>query len=146
MTEKIAIAIAFLIIVILGFAIVFLKKEDDFEILPMITDTVTENVTSLTTAKPKTTTKNAISKTTTAKITTTSKTIYSIDLNTATYEDFLQLGITSELALACIELRGKIYYFSNVLELLYADGMTNEIYRRIKDYCYVGSISENFCS
>lgn len=73
----------------------------------------------------------------TISTTTVINAIYRIDINEADYNDFLQLGISENLATACIELRGKISYFSNTLELLYAEGMTKEIYNEISDYVYV---------
>ena len=58
-----------------------------------------------------------------------------IDVNTATAEDFAYFPTVSpELAENIIQLRYDINGFSNILELLYADGMTDEIYLSIDEY------------
>lgn len=64
-------------------------------------------------------------------------TIYRVNLNTADFYDLKQLGISDELAENILALRIKITYFSNPLELLYADGMTYDIYNSISGYVYV---------
>jgi DNA uptake protein ComE-like DNA-binding protein len=128
MTQKILTAVLFVAVLILSICIVVIRNDNAPEIIPVISE---ESEVSDKVKTSKTT------KTVTKKTTTTLPEIYHIELNTADYEDFLQLGLTPELAASCIELREKISYFSNVLELLYADGMTTPIYRRIDDYCYV---------
>lgn len=58
-----------------------------------------------------------------------------LDVNEASAEDFDYLpGIDRELAENIVELRQKIGGFTNKLELLYADGMTDELYISIMDY------------
>jgi DNA uptake protein ComE-like DNA-binding protein len=171
MKQKVLIAFLFCIIVVLGLSIVLIKNEDTPQVIPVLPSTVTEVTTLTTSAdkqtvtkatkttvsktKKETTTKTKTPKTTVIKttvatstssttvtvteITTTEKNI--IELNTATYEDFLTLGITPELAESCIDLReNKIFFFTNVLELLYADGMTKSIFLSIQDYCYVDPV------
>ena len=48
--------------------------------------------------------------------------------------------IDAELAENIITLRTSIDYFSNVLELLYAEGMNKDLYNQICDYFYVENI------
>jgi hypothetical protein len=128
MSQKIITVALFIVVLVLSIGIVILRNENDPEIIPVIyEESSSETLTTSTSDSPK------ISR----KVTTAIPQIYHIELNTADYKDFLQLGLTPELAVSCVELRGKISYFSNVLELLYADGMTTEIYREIDDYCYV---------
>lgn len=58
-----------------------------------------------------------------------------IDVNTASAEDFAYFpAVSQELAENIVELRYEINGFSNILELLYADGMTDEIYLSIDEY------------
>ncbi len=58
-----------------------------------------------------------------------------IDVNTATAEDFAYFPeVSPELAENIIQLRYDINGFSNILELLYAEGMTDEIYLSIEEY------------
>ncbi|MBO5227271.1 MAG: helix-hairpin-helix domain-containing protein [Ruminococcus sp.] len=58
-----------------------------------------------------------------------------VDLNTVTEEELARFPMVSpELAKEIIELRYKICGFTNILELLYVDGMTPEIYLSIEEY------------
>ncbi|MBQ8725244.1 MAG: helix-hairpin-helix domain-containing protein [Oscillospiraceae bacterium] len=58
-----------------------------------------------------------------------------IDVNTATAEDFAYFPTVSpELAENIIQLRYDINGFENIFELLYAEGMTDEIYLSIDEY------------
>lgn len=58
-----------------------------------------------------------------------------IDVNTATAEDFGRLpGVSPELALGIIGFRAKLGGFDSVYELLYMDGITDEIYISIQEY------------
>ncbi len=58
-----------------------------------------------------------------------------LDVNEADVDGFDALpGVDRELAENIVELRRKIGGFANQLELLYADGMTREIYISIMDY------------
>lgn len=58
-----------------------------------------------------------------------------LDVNEADADDFESLpGVDRELAENIVETRRKMGGFSNILELLYADGMTDEIYISIMDY------------
>lgn len=61
-----------------------------------------------------------------------------LDINTATAVDFQQLpGVTPAIAENIVQLRTLIQYFQNVYELLYANGMTDELFLSIRDYLYV---------
>lgn len=58
-----------------------------------------------------------------------------LDINTATAEDFDYLpGVDLALGEKIVELRQKIGGYRNVLELLYVEGMTDDLYRSIDDY------------
>ena len=58
-----------------------------------------------------------------------------IDVNDATAEDFDKLpGVDLELGENIVELRTRIKGFSNIRELLYAEGMTREIFIGIMDF------------
>ncbi len=62
-------------------------------------------------------------------------------LNTATAEDLLALpNCTEELADNIIILREQIHGFSNILEVLYAEGMTDELFISWKPYLTVENI------
>ncbi len=64
-----------------------------------------------------------------------------LDINTATAADFQQLpGVTPEIAENIVQLRTLIQYFQNVYELLYANGMTDELFLSIRDYLYVNTM------
>lgn len=61
----------------------------------------------------------------------------SYDLNIVTAEELMNVpGIDSETAEKIIELRTSIHYFSNVRELLYVEGMTEEKLVSIMPYLY----------
>ena len=61
-----------------------------------------------------------------------------LDINIATAEDFQKLpNVTPEQAEAIVRLRTQIQYFQNIYELLYADGMTDQLFLLIRDYLYV---------
>lgn len=61
-----------------------------------------------------------------------------LDINIATAEDFQKLpNVTQEQAEAIVRLRTQIQYFQNIYELLYADGMTDQLFLSIRDYLYV---------
>ncbi len=63
------------------------------------------------------------------------------NLNTVTADELMKIpGIDAELAENIIMLRTSIDYFSNVLELLYAEGMNKDLYNQICDYFYVENI------
>ncbi len=58
-----------------------------------------------------------------------------IDINTATAEDFEYLpGVSQELAQEIIEFRAEIGGFESVYELLYIDGINDEMYIAIEEY------------
>lgn len=64
-----------------------------------------------------------------------------LDINTATAADFQKLpGITPAIAENIIQLRTLIQYFQNVYELLYANGMTDELFLSIRNYLYVNTV------
>ncbi len=64
--------------------------------------------------------------------------IYSVNVNTATKADFMQLpGIDETLADNIIFLRDQIGYFATIEELSLADGMTNSKLSAIWNYIYV---------
>lgn len=75
--------------------------------------------------------------TTTETSATTTEEIYRVNLNTASLSDLTQLPISEETAESIIALRNQIGSFSDTRELLLADGMTNAIYNKIKQYVYV---------
>jgi hypothetical protein len=62
-----------------------------------------------------------------------------INLNTATYKDFAQLpGVDEVMANSMLEVRQKIGgKFSHPYELLYADGMTEELLSSLMEYIYI---------
>lgn len=67
-----------------------------------------------------------------------SESIPRLDINIATAEDFQKLpNVTPEQAEAIVRLRTQIQYFQNIYELLYADGMTDQLFLLIRDYLYV---------
>lgn len=58
-----------------------------------------------------------------------------VNLNTATYEQLLCLPeCTPELAKNVLRLREAIHVFQNILEVLYTDGMTDELYLQWEPY------------
>ncbi len=60
------------------------------------------------------------------------------DLNTVTSQELICIPeIDTELANNIIELRTSIKYFSNVYELLYVEGMSDEKFIKVRDYFYV---------
>lgn len=64
-----------------------------------------------------------------------------LDINTATAADFQQLpGVTPTIAENIVQLRTVIQYFQNVYELLYANGMTDELFLSIRNYLYVNAM------
>lgn len=61
-----------------------------------------------------------------------------IELNSASAEDFEKLpGIDMEMAEKIVDFREKIWYFSHPYELLYIDGMSEELLSSIIDYLYI---------
>ena len=61
-----------------------------------------------------------------------------IELNSASAEDFERLpGINREMAEKMVDFREKIWYFSHPYELLYIDGMSEELLSSIIDYLYI---------
>lgn len=76
---------------------------------------------------------------TTASEAVAAERVTEVDINSATAEEISQaLLIEPELAEEIVALREKIHYFSSVQELYLCDGMTNEIYRTIKDFVIIG--------
>lgn len=67
----------------------------------------------------------------------TYKEIQKINLNEATYEELMNLPISSEIAENILETRDKIEYFSSKTELYIVEGVTIEIYNKISPYVYV---------
>lgn len=58
-----------------------------------------------------------------------------INVNTATAEEFAYMpGVDIELGRKIVALRNEIGGYKNILELLYVEGMTVELYRSIDDY------------
>jgi len=58
-----------------------------------------------------------------------------VNVNTASAEEFAYLpGVDMELASKIIALRDEIGGYKNILELLYVEGMTVELYRSIDEY------------
>lgn len=74
---------------------------------------------------------------TTVTTTSTYKDIQKINLNEATYEELMNLPISSEIAENILETRDKIEYFSSKTELYIVEGVTVEIYNKISPYVYV---------
>ncbi len=66
-----------------------------------------------------------------------------INLNATSKEELMLLpGCDESLADAIIELYHGIHYFSNTLELMYADGMTAELYKLWLPYLTIGDTEE----
>lgn len=64
--------------------------------------------------------------------------IYSVNINTATKEDFMQLpGIDETIAENLIQLREDISGFLKIEEMIYADGMTTDKIEMIRAYVYL---------
>lgn len=60
------------------------------------------------------------------------------DLNKVTVEELVMIpGVDRKLAESIVFLRTSIHCFNNVYELLYADGMSDEVFSEIADYLYV---------
>lgn len=69
---------------------------------------------------------------------TTEKVMRVVNINSADADEIADaLLIDKELAEEIISLRDRIHYFSVVQELDLCDGMTAEIYKRIKDYVVI---------
>jgi hypothetical protein len=63
---------------------------------------------------------------------------YRVNLNTATYDDLIQLPeIDETLAKSILKLRTEIERFRDPYELLYADGMTDKLFSGVLNYVYV---------
>lgn len=63
---------------------------------------------------------------------------FPIDLNTATREELMRIPeMTETLADAILTLRQEIRYFSSSYELLYADGMTEQRFEKLRDFVTV---------
>lgn len=61
-----------------------------------------------------------------------------IDLNTATREELMRIPeMTETLADAILTLRQEIRYFSSPYELLYAEGMTDQRFEKLRDFVTV---------
>ena len=60
-----------------------------------------------------------------------------VNLNTATYEELLELPISPEIAEEIIDLRDKIGYFSSVRELRYIESFSRDLYIELIKYVYV---------
>lgn len=70
--------------------------------------------------------------------TTETETIIQVELNSATYEELCTLpGINGEMADKILALRDTIHYFSNIRELLYVEGFSDNLFVSIMDYIYV---------
>lgn len=68
----------------------------------------------------------------------TTETVLYFELNTVTAEELMLIPeIDEELAKEIIDFRTSIQYFSNVYELLYVNGMSDERFVKIADYFYV---------
>ena len=102
------------------------------------TEASTEPTEKATKASTKKTEKTEPA-TTASEAVTAERVITEVDINSATAEEISQaLLIEPELAEEIVALREKIHYFSSVQELYLCDGMTNEIYRAIKDFVIIG--------
>lgn len=63
---------------------------------------------------------------------------FPIDLNTATREELMRIPeMTETLADAILTLRQEIRYFSSPYELLYAEGMTDQRFEKLRDFVTV---------
>lgn len=61
-----------------------------------------------------------------------------LDINTAEYDDIMMLpGMTEELCENILALREEIMYFSDVHEILYAEGMNEKYYAIVEKYLFV---------
>lgn len=61
-----------------------------------------------------------------------------VELNSATLEELCTLpNVDAQLAKSILELRDRIHYFSDIHELLYAEGVTDSVYVSLCDYVYV---------
>ncbi|MDR0983558.1 MAG: helix-hairpin-helix domain-containing protein [Ruminococcus sp.] len=79
-------------------------------------------------------------KSSTKPVTTTVKvkTPRRVNLNTATYEDLIQLpGMNEVLANNILNLRKEIGRFSHTYEVLYAEGMTESLAASLMPYIYI---------
>ncbi len=90
--------------------------------------------TKQSTTKEETATK----KVTTVPPTTTVRQRHRVNISTATALELADaLLISPELADSIVQLRTDIQYFSNIHELLHAEGMTVAQFNEIKEYVYV---------
>lgn len=103
-------------------------------VLTTETTTATTTVTEMTTTPETTTTAK---KTTNRETTIEEREPVPVNLNTCDFDDLMTLPISERQALAILELREKIDYFSDPLELILADGIDYETYNRISEYVYV---------
>lgn len=102
-----------------------------------------QEITITATVTPETTTVETESKTNNSsnnvETTTTTKSVMKqVNINTATAEEISEcLLLDDDIACRIVQLRTDIQYFSNSLELLYVEGITIELYNKIKDYILV---------
>lgn len=101
------------------------------------TTIITETSTSSETEASTISVTEITSIETTVTTTSTYKEIQKINLNEATYEELMNLPISSEIAENILETRDKIEYFSSKTELYIVEGVTIEIYNKISPYVYV---------
>ncbi len=120
----------------------------DTESIPVIATVTTPPETETETTRSETTTtaeETTVTTTEETTVTTTEETttvtedewIEPVNLNTCDFDDLMTLPITEEQALAILELREKIDYFTGPRELILADGIDYATYNRIEPYVYV---------
>ena len=100
----------------------------------------TNSVSTKSSEKPaETATKISSAETESVVTVSTEKVMRAVDINSADAAEIAEaLMISVELADEIASLRERIQYFSTVQELYLCDGMTAEIYRRVKDYVIIG--------
>ena len=120
----------------------------DTESVPVVATVTTPPETETETTRSETTTtaeETTVTTTEETTVTTTEETttvtedewIEPVNLNTCDFDDLMTLPITEEQALAILELREKIDYFTGPRELILADGIDYATYNRIEPYVYV---------
>ena len=120
----------------------------DTESIPVVATVTTPPETETETTRSETTTtaeETTVTTTEETTVTTTEETttvtedewIEPVNLNTCDFDDLMTLPITEEQALAILELREKIDYFTGPRELILADGIDYATYNRIEPYVYV---------
>ncbi len=125
----------------------FLFIENEREYVSTENEAVIEEATEIITEIIETTTEQTTTEvTTTEEIITTTEEIITepvaeiprVELNSASFEDFMKLpDIDEEMAHKIVEFREKIQYFEHPYELLYIDGMSESRLAGIIDYLYI---------